>query len=75
MGCVNPDGSLSASAWQMLKLLQEPHTAEKAASFSGLPLFRVRASLREMVETGMIELIDDHYQLTQAGRDKLNQAP
>ena len=75
MGCVNPDGSLSASAWQMLKLLQEPQTAEKAASYSGLPLFRVRASLREMVESGMIKLDGDLYGLTEAGRDKLNQAP
>jgi predicted transcriptional regulator len=75
MGCVNPDGSLTASAWQMLKLLQEPYTAEKAASLSGLPVFKVRASLREMVGSGLIELVDNQYQLTQTGRDKLNQAP
>ncbi len=66
MGCVNPDGSITSSGKQMLQLLQQPHSAEDAAAQSGQPLFKVRSSLREMVEAGLVEETDGRYRATDA---------
>jgi predicted transcriptional regulator len=71
MGCVNPDGSLTESARKMLKYLSEPHSPEDAAAALGQPLFKVRASLREMVESGLVFLTDDSYQSTGRGLEKI----
>jgi len=70
MGCVNQDGSITGSARQMLNLLNEPYTPEEAAKKSGQPLFKVRSSLREMTEAGLIEAVDDKYRTTDLGREK-----
>ena len=69
MGCVNPDGSLTDSAHKMLALLQAPHTPEDAATKAGQPLFRVRASLREMIDAGLVMQSGDAYQVTDRGRE------
>ena len=69
MGCVNPDGSLTDSARKMLTLLKEPHTPEDAATKAGQPLFRVRASLREMIEAGLVTRSGDVYHVTDRGRE------
>lgn len=72
MACVNPDGSVTASARMMLQLLREPLSAEDAAARSGQPLFKVRSSLREMVESGLVEQLGETYQTTESGRAKTN---
>jgi predicted transcriptional regulator len=69
MGCVNPDGSLTDSARKMLVLLAEPHTPEDYAAKAGQPLFRVRASLREMIEAGLVTQSGDAYLVTDRGRE------
>ena len=74
MACVNPDGSLTSSARQMLQLLKEPHTPEEAATKAGQPLFKVRSSLREMIEAGLVVLDGDRYHLTEIGAAKANQS-
>ncbi len=68
MGCVNSDGSITNSARLMLSLLSTPMTAEEAAAQSGQPLFKVRSSLREMVETGLVELEGEHYRTSALGK-------
>lgn len=70
MACVNPDGSVTASAKLMLDLLREPRTAEDAAAQAGMPLFKVRSSLREMVESGLVEMVGDQYRSTESGLAK-----
>jgi DNA-binding IclR family transcriptional regulator len=51
----------------MLTALAEPGTAEDVAARSGLPLFRVRGGLREMVEAGLVDLKSGTYSPTQRG--------
>ena len=72
MGCVNPDGTLSLSARQMLQILTEPMTPEDAAKAAGQPLFKVRSSLREMVDSGLISNDGDRYSITESGLQKLS---
>ncbi len=71
MGCVNPDGTMSESALKMLRYLAEPHSPEDAAAALEQPLFRIRASLREMSESGLISQSGDSYQSTEAGLQKM----
>ena len=68
MGCVNSDGSITDSARKMLTLLTNPLTAEEAALNSGLPLFRIRSSLREMAEAGLVMSSGGKYATTDLGR-------
>jgi predicted transcriptional regulator len=71
MACVNTDGTLTGPAREVLQLAGEPIGPESIAQSSGVPLYRVRASLRELVEA---ELLTDHegaYTVTEAGRQRL----
>ncbi len=70
MGCVNPDGSLTSSARRLLRALEQEHTAEEVGELAGQPLFKVRSSLREMVETGLVEESDGQYKTTDLGRSQ-----
>lgn len=54
MACINPDGTLSEVAKRVLTRLANPHSAAAIAKAAGLPLFRVRATIRE---TGRAALI------------------
>jgi DNA-binding IclR family transcriptional regulator len=68
MACVNGQGELSDSARRMLTVMEHPATPEDVAARTELPLFRVRAGLREMAEAGLVELKDGSYTPTQQGR-------
>jgi hypothetical protein len=61
MACVTADGSLTESAEAMLRNLEQPLTDREVAEKTGFPLYRVRSGLREMVEAGMVELVDGRY--------------
>jgi hypothetical protein len=54
MACINPDGSLSAVARSVLLALQEPRDAVALGATLGLPAYRLRATLREIGEAGLI---------------------
>jgi hypothetical protein len=71
MACIGNQGELTESARKMLSALDEPAAAERVAERTALPLFRVRAGLREMAEAGLLELRDGMYSATQRGRDLL----
>lgn len=62
MACVNPDGTITASAAAMLDAMKSPSTPEQIAQRTELPLFRVRSGLRELVESGMASEHDGSYQ-------------
>ena len=62
MACVNPDGTITASATAMLDAMKSPGTPEQIAQQTGLPLFRVRSGLRELVEAGIASECDGKYQ-------------
>lgn len=72
MACINPDGSLTPSALAVLRALETPSTPAEIAQRAGLPLFRVRGSLRELVEGGLLAEHEGIYSLTPQGREKLN---
>ncbi len=71
MACSSNRGELSQSALKMLAALEAPATPEDLAAHTELPLFRVRASLRELAESGLVELKDGAYATTQLGRTTL----
>jgi len=67
VACVNPDGSLTSSALELLKLAAEPVSPEAISAELGTPLFKVRASLREMLAAGLVIEKQAGYQTTDAG--------
>ena len=71
MACVNVDGTLVASARKLLLTMLEPTTVEEAAKRAELPLFRVRASMREFLQAGLVSEASRTYVLTDAGRARL----
>jgi predicted transcriptional regulator len=70
MACVNADGTITATAKALLKGLETPLTAEEVSGRLGQPLFRVRSSLRELVEAGFVKAQGDRYQVTEEGKKK-----
>jgi predicted transcriptional regulator len=72
MACINDDGSLTASARKVLTALEKPLNAEEIRDATGQPLFRIRASLREMDAAGLIEGADGYFKITPEGRDRLS---
>jgi predicted transcriptional regulator len=71
MACIGSKGELTESARKMLAALEHPASPEEVAARAELPLFRVRAGLREMAEAGLVELKDGCYSATQEGRSLL----
>ena len=75
MACINPDGTLSWSAKLILEAMQEPATLEDVAKQVKLPLFRVRSSVREISEAGLVTEADGNYTTTKAGLERINTPP
>ena len=71
MACVNPDGTLTSSAKELLKILNIPLTPEEISQRLNRPMFRVRISLREMLEAELISLEEDKYIITEEGTKKI----
>jgi len=70
MACVSADGTITATAKALIKSLEVPLGAEEIAARLGSPLFKVRSSLRELVEAGLVVTQDDKYLATEAGKQK-----
>lgn len=71
MGCVQPDGTLSASAASILKAVASAADVEEVAGETGLPLFRVRAAMRELAEADLVKETEGRYQATASGLELL----
>ena len=71
MPCVWPDGSLSSSGRLMLAAVGPDSTAEDVAGTTGIPLFRVRSSLRELLAAGFINEQGGHFKQTAQGIEKV----
>ena len=72
MACVNTDGTLTQSARSVLSAAHEPTLPDEIAAQTGLPLYRIRSSLRELREAGLIEAqLDGKYRLTTAGIERI----
>lgn len=73
MACVNSDGTLTVVARQMLMALLTADAVEDVRVATGLPTYRVRSGLREMVESGLVEIrADSRYLLTARGRQMID---
>lgn len=71
MACIGSQGELTDSARRMLASLKSPATPEEVAKRLELPLFRVRAGLREMNQAGLVESNESVYSVTEQGRSLL----
>ncbi len=71
MACVNPDGTVSASAKAILAALDRASAPEDVAAAANLPLFRVRSAMRELVAAGLVVATDSGHALTPEGRRRL----
>jgi hypothetical protein len=74
MACINPDGTLSVVAHRVLSALTRPLTPEALAAAAGVPLYRVRGTVRETSAAGLIEAVDGGWLLTDKGREVLELA-
>jgi predicted transcriptional regulator len=71
MACISPDGQLTDAARKILTALQKPGTVEAVSQETGLPLFRIRASIREIVDADLLEERDGQYVMTDKGAEVL----
>lgn len=68
MACISPDGKPTESGAKMLRALKSGLlTPEDIAKEAGLPLFRVRSGLRELVQAGIAEQTGNDYHITEKG--------
>jgi predicted transcriptional regulator len=68
MGCISPDGTPTESGKKMLLALKKGlRSPQDIAKETGLPLFRVRSGLRDIVGAGLAEQKDNGYQLSTKG--------
>jgi predicted transcriptional regulator len=71
VACINSDGTLVASARNILTSARTPATPEELSKATGLSLYRVRGGLRELVYAGLLVEVSGRYQLTEAGEARL----
>lgn len=74
MACVNPDGTLTPVAVQVLRGMASLHAASNVdaiARAAGLPVYRARASLRELQNAGLVADEGTAHRITEAGRSRL----
>ncbi|MBI5586644.1 MAG: hypothetical protein HY892_22775 [Deltaproteobacteria bacterium] len=71
MACINPDGTVTESAKDMLRALSEPRSPEKVAAIVAQPLFKVRSSLRELAGGGLALEVEGKFTVTAKGREKI----
>jgi len=66
--CVSADGKPTKSGIEMLSALKGGASTPTALSgATGMPMFRVRSGLRQLVNAGFVKQVDDKYQLTPEG--------
>ena len=75
MPCVDESGNFSEAALKLLTALSKNQLDSKAISSEvGVPLFKVRSSLRELVEAKLLEEIGEKFKLTDYGKTLLEKA-
>jgi hypothetical protein len=74
VGCINVDGTLTRSGELILFALRTPMTPEEAAKETGVPLFKVRSSIREFLAARLVQAADDKFQTTMDGLVQIEEA-
>ncbi len=72
MACINPDGTLTDAAVTMMSAIAEHHSLEEVASVTGIPLYLVRATARDLIDAKLVEERDRLHYLTDLGIEKLD---
>lgn len=72
MACINPDGTLTPTAQAVVAALENPRSPRDIGQAAGLPIYRVRATLRELVEADLANEQDGLYNLTESGKERLS---
>jgi predicted transcriptional regulator len=73
MPCVKPDGTLEPMAQAILRALQTPRTADGICEYLRLPLYRVRSTVRELLEVGLVTETAGQYTLTAVGAGRVRE--
>jgi predicted transcriptional regulator len=67
--CVSADGKLTQSGLATLAALKSGTAIPEAVSkITGIPLFRIRSGLRELVTAGFVTEVNDKFQLSDGGK-------
>jgi len=76
MPCISPDGKPTESGKKMLLALHKGNRSpENIAKETGLPMFRVRSGLRDIVAAGLAEQRSGGYKLTPKGNELVGSMP
>jgi len=75
MPCVKPDGTLEPMAQAIVRALRSPRTIEGVCEHLRLPVYRVRSTMRELFEAGLVAESDSVYALTDSGRSRVEEIP
>ena len=68
MACINPDGTLTPAAQAVITALHIPRAPADIAQAANLPIYRVRSTLRELYEAGLVLELDGIYRRTENGQ-------
>lgn len=72
MPCIDDSGNISDSGKALLSALSKEQLDVKSISSQiGVPLFKVRSSIRELVEAGLIQESNEKYNITEEGKNFL----
>jgi len=71
MACINPDGSLTRPGRAILEAMRQPAPLDQVSSGSGVPLYRVRSVIRELLDAGLAHADGELYMVTEKGIEKL----
>ena len=61
MACIRADGTLTEAARSIVALLEDHRSEEELAEKTGLPLYRIRSAMRELVSAGVAESRDGRF--------------
>ena len=73
MACLPSDDILGSTGVSVLLTLTIATTLEDVAQQTGLPLFRVRGTVRRLLEAGLTNQVGQMFEITPAGIEKLEQ--
>ncbi len=71
MPCVLPDGSVAPVAKKILSTALQEKSEEEISKLTGIPIYRVRSSIRELLDAGLIEEKGGKYLTTEKGKEKI----
>lgn len=71
MACLPSEDILGSTGVSVLLTLATPTTLDDVAQKTGLPLFRVRGTVRRLMEAGLTHQVENRYEITSEGVETL----